>query len=423
MKHPVLPRRLPRFVITFLVLMMCICVPAAAAPKLKKTKLTLKKGNVYVLRLTGNSKGASVTWSTSVKKRVPIISESHNRVVLRAKRTGKSVITAKIGSRTLKCTVTVKKNAAYPSTLTLCKGDKFTFTRTKKAKWSLSSAKKGTLSATSGKSVTFTAKKTGTVKLIATRGKKTYPCTIKILRKDGATKADLAEEKAIEEKKAADKDGSGSGTDSGSEGSAADSGSSSDTALEEWQKGMLASLAQSAARQQLGTEELVPCNIHSMDLSNEAMAFLLYQYVYLYAGAQDTEADLSIVETQGYVKTISINALQSLMQHLFGEVYLSDAMALFLNKYPDRTEGASAIFECVGDFGDAGLSYFRSPDTVTRSYDMFCLEGRVMVWNEAMQSYIHRYNYKAYWYLRTKERTVQLKGTDVWFQFDHVEIA
>ena len=407
-------RHFHRFLLILLIVLW-FPSPAPAAVKLKKTSLSLKKGNVCVLRLTGNSKGAEVTWKTSAGNKVAIVSSGHNRVVLRAKRTGKSVISAKIGKRTLKCTVTVKKNAAFPTSLTLCKGDKFTFTRAKKAAWSLSNAKKGSLSAVSGKKVTFTAKKTGTVKVIAARGKKTYPCTIKIIRKDGATKADLAEEKAIAEAKDAkpDDSGSSSDTDTGTD-------SSKEITLTDPIRNMLVGLSYSACTEQLDTDRLTECNIHNMDLSNETIAFMLYRYVYMYAGLQDTEADLSVIGTD--TKTISPAALKAFMRHLFGEVYLTAAWDLFISKYPQSETSDAYIFDCIGDFGDAGNSFFEIPDSITINNDMVCLSGRVMCWNEYAESYVHSYTYKTYWYHRTEERTVQLAGTDSWFQFDHVEI-
>ena len=87
-----------RFLVLQLLTVVIAAVPAAASYSLKKTALTLKKGNVYVLRLNGNSDGAEVTWKTSAKKKVALVSKKHNRVVLRAKATGSAVITAKIGT-------------------------------------------------------------------------------------------------------------------------------------------------------------------------------------------------------------------------------------------------------------------------------------------------------------------------------------
>ena len=395
-----------------LILLIVLCVPtqASAAVKLKKSSLTLKKGNVYVLRLSGNSKGKEVTWETSRPKKVEIVSSGHNRAVLRAKTTGTAVVSAKVGKRTVRCTVNVSKRSGIPKSLTLCKGDKFTFTCSKKAAWSLSAPKKGKLSAASGKKVRFTAKKTGTVKVIATRGAKTYSCTVKIIRRDGATKADLAEEQAIREAQ-------NSGTENPDPSS--DPESSSQIKLTSAQKNMLVGLSYSACTQQLETDRLTECNIHNMDLSNEAMAFLLYRYVYMYTGVQDTEADRSV--TGRDTKTISAAFLQAFMRHLFGEVSYIDAWKIFTGKYPSSVSGNMYTFDCTGDFGDVGNSYFDSPDKVSVNNGMVCLSGRVMCWNENAQSYIHTYSYNAYWYQRTEKRSGQ--GSDTWFQFDHVEIV
>jgi len=76
-----------------------------AAVKLNITKKTLAVGQTAKLKVKGT--GKSVKWKTSNKA---IVSVSSNGKI-RAKKKGKATITAKVGKKTLKCVVTVKKNA------------------------------------------------------------------------------------------------------------------------------------------------------------------------------------------------------------------------------------------------------------------------------------------------------------------------
>lgn len=77
-------------------------VVEAATLKLNKKKLTLKKGKSYCLKVKGTKK--KVTWKSS-KKSVATVDKKGK---VRAKKAGKTTITAKVGRRTLKCKVTVK---------------------------------------------------------------------------------------------------------------------------------------------------------------------------------------------------------------------------------------------------------------------------------------------------------------------------
>ena len=396
-------------------MVMMAAVPAAASYSLKKTTLTLKKGNVYVLRLNGNSAGAKVTWKTSAKKKVALVSKKHNRVVLRAKAAGDAVITAKIGTEKLTSKVKVVKNEKYPAKLTLCVGDTFSFTTSKRCGWELSNQKGALKTASSGKKATFTAKKKGSVKVIATKGKKSYSCTVKIIRKDGATKADLAEEKAISEEKESETE---------TNGSASETVEASQVPLTDNQKYMMTSMAQSAIKWQKDTDYIYECNIHSMDLAVSTMAFMMYQYLYHHdSWRQDTEADQSIEEitlNEAPYNAVGENALKAIMTHLFGEEDHTLALQYFKTNYVAHVQANSYLIETFGDFGDAGSSYFEAADQVTTSYQMYCLSGRVMTWKNETVGYVHTHNYKAYWAVKRAARTNG--GYDTWFQFDHVEV-
>ena len=84
---------------------------AAAKIKLSKTKLTLKKGGTAKLTLKkGKKKIAGVKWKSSNKKVATVSSAGK----IKAKKAGKSVITAKYKKKTYSCNLTVKavKNPA-----------------------------------------------------------------------------------------------------------------------------------------------------------------------------------------------------------------------------------------------------------------------------------------------------------------------
>lgn len=72
-------------------------------PELSSKDITLEEGKSKTLKVNGTS--SNVKWSSS-KKSVATVS---NKGVVRAKKAGKAVITAKCGKHSLKCKVTVKK--------------------------------------------------------------------------------------------------------------------------------------------------------------------------------------------------------------------------------------------------------------------------------------------------------------------------
>lgn len=165
-----------------LVLILLFSTTALAAPKLAKKKVTLKTGNAYVLKLSGNKK--SVKWTTSDKSVVQIVWKCKNRAVLRAKQEGTSTVTAKIGKKKLTCQVTVKKSPAFPSSRKVIVGDKFTLSTKKKGNWSITSGI-ARLSAKKAKKVTVTATAPGTAVIKVKVGKKTYKCKLTVITKKG----------------------------------------------------------------------------------------------------------------------------------------------------------------------------------------------------------------------------------------------
>ena len=90
-------------------LAVLLCVPAAKvqakAPKLNQKKLTMTVGQKKTLKVKNTKE--KVTW----KSAKPGIVKVSKKGVLTAKKAGKAVVKAKVGGKTLKCTVTVKKES------------------------------------------------------------------------------------------------------------------------------------------------------------------------------------------------------------------------------------------------------------------------------------------------------------------------
>ena len=77
---------------------------AKAKPKLSKKKVTLTVGKKVKLKVKNAGK-KKVKWKTNNKK----VAKVNKKGVVKAKKAGKATITAKVGKKTLKCKVTVKK--------------------------------------------------------------------------------------------------------------------------------------------------------------------------------------------------------------------------------------------------------------------------------------------------------------------------
>ena len=95
-----------------------------AAVKMEKTKVTCTAKERFSLKVKGTSKKA--TW-TSSNKRIATVTKKGGNVV--TKKAGRVTITAKVGSKRVKCKVTVKKAAPKPyltaTTKTLRVGESF----------------------------------------------------------------------------------------------------------------------------------------------------------------------------------------------------------------------------------------------------------------------------------------------------------
>jgi predicted transcriptional regulator len=95
--------------VVFLIAVMAMAFTANAKPHISKKKATIYVGQATHLSVVGSSKKAK--WSSSNKK-VATVNQSGT---VTGKKSGKAVVTAKIGSKKYKCTVTVKTRQSTPS--------------------------------------------------------------------------------------------------------------------------------------------------------------------------------------------------------------------------------------------------------------------------------------------------------------------
>lgn len=101
---------LAMFCVVYLAAVMALTVSASekASLKLNKSELTLYVGDTYTLKPTVTGKSDKVTWKSSSKS---VATVSNGKI--KAKKAGKTTITAKANGKTRKCVVTVKRVPAY----------------------------------------------------------------------------------------------------------------------------------------------------------------------------------------------------------------------------------------------------------------------------------------------------------------------
>lgn len=155
-------------------------------PKLSKKKLVLIAKNTAKLSVSGTTK--KVKWSSSNKK----IAKVNSKGKVTAKKAGKCTITAKVGTKKLKCKVTVKKRITV-SKVTLSKtnanmvaGETLKLTASispknvnvsYKASWKSSNTSVASVS----NDGTVTAVSAGSAKITYTAGGKSASCTVSIV--------------------------------------------------------------------------------------------------------------------------------------------------------------------------------------------------------------------------------------------------
>jgi uncharacterized protein YjdB len=103
-------KRIPKLLSIFLVLAMLFAfipatVQASAKPELNKTKATVCVGEAVKLKVT-NYASSKVTWTSSNKKIATVTSTGKVKGI----KAGKVTITAKVGKKTVKATITVAKH-------------------------------------------------------------------------------------------------------------------------------------------------------------------------------------------------------------------------------------------------------------------------------------------------------------------------
>ena len=172
-----------RFKKTSIILLMCMLLSVIVMPvsvnaaKLNKKSVSLNVGKTYTLKATG-TKG-KITW-TSSKKSVATVS---SKGVVKAKKKGTAVITAKYGKKKLTCKVTVKQPVKSiklnKTSVTLKKGSSLTL----KAAVAPSSANNKAVTWTSSNKKVATVSSKGVVKAV---GSGTVTITVKA--KDGSGK-------------------------------------------------------------------------------------------------------------------------------------------------------------------------------------------------------------------------------------------
>lgn len=180
------------FILLLLILLGNYIIEAASTIKLNCNKLLLTEGKTYQMKIKG-SKG-KVSW-TSSNKRVAIVSKKGR---IRAKKAGKSIITAKIKGKKFRCKLTVRKVKIRlnKTRLTLVKGRSFLLKlkgTKKRAKWS--SDKKAVASITNAGKVI--GKKNGIAIITATLNGKKYKCIVMVLSNNQETNLNNNQDLAI----------------------------------------------------------------------------------------------------------------------------------------------------------------------------------------------------------------------------------
>lgn len=160
-----------------LICLMSMTAMAAEPIRLSRTKLTIKTGNAYILRLANAQN--PVKWTTSNRKVVRFLSYNDKQAVLWMPRKGTARITAQVDNQKVECLVTVKKNKDLPKRLTLAVGAVRTLKAPGKAKWYVSN-KNVVQRMQTGKRQKMKIKvlSEGTCTLTAKIGKKRYTCEI-----------------------------------------------------------------------------------------------------------------------------------------------------------------------------------------------------------------------------------------------------
>ncbi len=117
-------------ILATMILLLLVPVEASAAAKISKKKITILKGQTYKLKVKGTSK--KVKWSSSKSSLASVNSSG----VVKGKKAGTAVITAKVGKKKFTCKVTVRQPVTSvklkKTSITLKKGKSTTLKATVK---------------------------------------------------------------------------------------------------------------------------------------------------------------------------------------------------------------------------------------------------------------------------------------------------
>lgn len=179
------------FMLVFLSAAMLLpaSVQAAAQPKLNKTKATVYVGGSVTLKVKNAS--GKVRWNTKDRKTAAVSSSGK----VTGKKPGKTIITAKVKKKSLKCTVFVKNPFLNAKSRTLELNKTFQLKLTGAKMKSCTSSDK-TIASVTGKGK-ITAKKAGrTVISVKASNKNVYKCTITVKKPKAPEKPNVPEKPA-----------------------------------------------------------------------------------------------------------------------------------------------------------------------------------------------------------------------------------
>lgn len=160
--------------ILFLTLLLAFPLSTEAAGKLNKKNLTLTKGTSFTLKVNGAKR--KMKWSSSNPK----VAKVNGNGKVSAKKAGKATITAKTGTNTYRCRVTVNNAKLNRKNASILTGSSYTFKVTgtnKKVVWSSSNPK--VASVQKGK---VTGRMAGTVTITAKVGDSSLKAKVKVFK-------------------------------------------------------------------------------------------------------------------------------------------------------------------------------------------------------------------------------------------------
>ena len=178
----------------------------AANPQLTRESLVMVKGHGYNLKLSGAS--GKVTWKTSNSAVVSFEKVSDTHIKLTAKGTGSAAVSAKVGSKTYKCSVKVinaklnETKLSFQFNKQMSTGHMFKVSGAKVKKWVIKDTsilkfdgkKEGTFEYYGQKpTVSCTKKKSGTTKVLAYVEDSILTCTVTVKKIADEKEKELSE--------------------------------------------------------------------------------------------------------------------------------------------------------------------------------------------------------------------------------------